>query len=83
MIFQSKLDAFIDVPDVLILPQLNLLHSNMYRATILRRSFNVLIAIYTQLYEKVHGLNNSNIDPNNLFTKTPTEIADFLNNSRL
>lgn len=48
--FQVKLDSFLEMPDVLLLPQVNLLQSNAHRSTVQKRSFNVIIAIYKQIY---------------------------------
>lgn len=49
-VFQVKLDSFLEMPDVLLLPQVNLLQSNAHRSTVQKRSFNVIIAIYKQIY---------------------------------
>lgn len=38
------------MPDVLLLPQVNLLQSNAHRSTVQKRSFNVIVAIYKQIY---------------------------------
>lgn len=38
------------MPDVLLLPQVNLLQSSAHRTTVQKRSFNVIIAIYKQIY---------------------------------
>lgn len=53
-IFQVKLDSFLEMPDVLLLPQVNLLQSGAHRSTVQKRSFNVIIAIYKQIYGKNH-----------------------------
>lgn len=47
---QVKLDSFLEMPDVLLLPQVNLLQSSAHRSTVQKRSFNVIIAIYKQIY---------------------------------
>lgn len=47
---QVKLDSFLEMPDVLLLPQVNLLLSSAHRSTVQKRSFNVIIAIYKQIY---------------------------------
>lgn len=49
-IFQVKLDSFLEMPDVLLLPQVNLLQSNAHRSAVQKRSFNVIVAIYKQIY---------------------------------
>lgn len=38
------------MPDVLLLPQVNLLQSSAHRSTVQKRSFNVIVAIYKQIY---------------------------------
>lgn len=40
------------MPDVLLLPQVNLLQSSAHRTTVQKRAFNVIIAIYKQIYGK-------------------------------
>lgn len=50
VIFQVKLDSFLEMPDVLLLPQVNLLQSSAHRSTVQKRSFNVIVAIYKQIY---------------------------------
>lgn len=50
LLVQVKLDSFLEMPDVLLLPQVNLLQSNAHRSTVQKRSFNVIIAIYKQIY---------------------------------
>lgn len=49
-IFQVKLDSFLEMPDVLLLAQVNLLQSSAHRSTVQKRSFNVIVAIYKQIY---------------------------------
>lgn len=57
------------MPDVLLLPQVNLLQSSAHRTTVQKRSFNVIIAIYKQIYGNsffpFHFLNLQNIYDNN------------------
>lgn len=38
------------MPDVLLLPQVSLLQSATHRSTVQKRSFNVIVAIYKQIY---------------------------------
>lgn len=52
-LFHDKFEAFLDVPEMLLLPQVNLLQSSTHRTTVQRRSFSVIVAIYGQLYERV------------------------------
>lgn len=51
--FMDKLDSFLEMPDVLLLQQVNLLQSSTHRATVQKRSFNVIVAIYKQIYGKI------------------------------
>lgn len=44
------MDAFLEMPDILLLPQVNLLQSSTHRTTVQKRAFHVIIAIYKQLY---------------------------------
>lgn len=62
------------MPDILLLPQINLLQSSTHRSTILRRSFSVIIAIYTQLYERVGNIEGSDIR----LGRTPAEVSELL-----
>lgn len=62
--FCEKFEAFLDVPEMLLLPQVNLLQSNTHRATVQRRSFSVIVAIYRQLYERVQQSQQQPSDEN-------------------
>lgn len=51
------------MPDVLLLPQVNLLQSATHRSTVQKRSFNVIIAIYKQIYgTRIWSLNSGSIN---------------------
>lgn len=65
------------MPDVLLLPQISLLQSANHRLVTQRRSFEVLGAIYKQLYEACHDPKNLYQNPKNLFTRTPEEIVEI------
>lgn len=41
------------MPDILLLPQVSLLQSATHRTTVQQRSFEVITAIYKQLYGKI------------------------------
>lgn len=60
------------------LPQVNLLVSQTHRATVQKRSFSVLVAIYKQLYERVMDPANGFQNPQEFFTKTPEEVNELL-----
>lgn len=77
-IFMKKFDSFIEMPEILLLPQVNLLISSTHRSTIQKRSFNVIIAIYKQIYDKVHDSSNEYENIDSVFTRTPEEISELL-----
>ncbi|XP_017147045.1 conserved oligomeric Golgi complex subunit 6 [Drosophila miranda] len=77
-IFTSKLDAFLELPDVLLLPQVQLIMSSSHRATVQKRAFNVIVAIYKQIYERVHDPANGFEQPDQLLHKTPDQVAHIL-----
>ncbi|KAH8407553.1 hypothetical protein KR222_005318, partial [Zaprionus bogoriensis] len=77
-IFMSKLDAFLQLPDVLLLPQVQLIMSTAHRSAVQRRSFNVIVAIYKQIYERVHDPANGFDQPDALLHKTPEQVAHIL-----
>lgn len=76
--FMGKLDAFLEMPEILLLPQINLLLSSTHRTTVQKRSFNVIIAIYKQLYERVHNPENGYENPEKVFSKTPEQVGEML-----
>lgn len=41
-----------------------------------KRAFNVIIAIYKQLYDRIHSGDYQN--PNQLLSKTPDEVQEML-----
>lgn len=66
------------MPDVLLLPQISLLQSNNHRLVTQRRSFEVIGAIYKQLYEACHNPKNLYQNPNSLFSRTPEDLLRIL-----
>ncbi|KAF7382195.1 conserved oligomeric Golgi complex subunit 6-like [Vespula maculifrons] len=76
--FTNKLEAFLVMPEVLLLPQINLLQSNNHREVTKKRSFEVIGAIYKQLYEACHDSKNLYKNPNGLFSRTPEELLQIL-----
>lgn len=64
--------------DILLLPQVSLIQSNIYRTTTQRRSFEIIGAIYKQLYEACHKPENLYQNPYSLFNRTPEELSKVL-----
>ncbi|XP_058462826.1 conserved oligomeric Golgi complex subunit 6 [Malaya genurostris] len=77
-IFMSKLDSFLEMPDILLLPQVNLLLSGNHRTTVQKRSFNVIVAIYKQIYERIHDPASGYGEPEGVFSKSPEQVAEML-----
>lgn len=75
-LFLKKFDEFLEMPDVLFLPQVNLLIAASHREAVQKRSFNVIHAIYKQLYERVMDP-ESGFDAS-LFQKTPDMVLEML-----
>ncbi|XP_060811125.1 conserved oligomeric Golgi complex subunit 6 [Bombus pascuorum] len=76
--FTNKLEAFLMMPDVLLLPQISLLQSSNHRSITQKRSFEVIGAIYKQLYEACHNPKNLYQNPNSLFSRTPEDLLQTL-----
>lgn len=76
--FLSKLDAFLVMPDMLLLPQIGLLLSSLHRSTVQHRAFEVIAAIYRQLYEAVHDAENLYQNPGILMPRTPDQVLKLL-----
>ncbi|KAM3964600.1 conserved oligomeric Golgi complex subunit 6 [Aphomia sociella] len=76
--FLNKFDMFLVSPDVYILPQLNLLLSHSHKSYVKKRAFEVILAIYTQLYQAVHDSNNGYVDPQTIVHRTPDEVKTLL-----
>ncbi|XP_068085957.1 conserved oligomeric Golgi complex subunit 6 [Anabrus simplex] len=76
--FVTKLDSFLLMPDVLLLPQINLITNGSQRSLAQRRAFEVIGAIYKQLYEAVHEPSNNYQNPGELMKRTPDDITQLL-----
>ncbi|KAJ8665160.1 hypothetical protein QAD02_006822 [Eretmocerus hayati] len=76
--FTNKLEAFLGMPDVLLLPQISLLQSSTHRTNTQRRAFQVITAIYKQLYDACHDPKNLYQNPSSLFNHTPDELMKIL-----
>ncbi|KAI8127146.1 Conserved oligomeric Golgi complex subunit 6 [Lucilia cuprina] len=77
-IFMNKMDAFLEMPEVLLLPQIQLIMSSSHRTAVQKRSFNVIVAIYKQIYERIHDPENGFEHPESIFSKTPQQVAKIL-----
>ncbi|XP_001599436.1 conserved oligomeric Golgi complex subunit 6 [Nasonia vitripennis] len=76
--FTNKLEGFLVMPDVLLLPQISLLQSSTHRTNTQRRAFEVIGAIYKQLYDACHEPKNLYQNPGSLFGHTPEELLKTL-----
>ncbi|CAD7013995.1 conserved oligomeric Golgi complex subunit 6 [Ceratitis capitata] len=77
-IFMNKMDAFLEMPEILLLPQVQLLMSSAHRNAVQKRAFNVIVAIYKQIYERVHDPANGFEQPEAVFNKTPEQVSKIL-----
>uniref|UniRef100_A0A182LWZ2 Conserved oligomeric Golgi complex subunit 6 n=1 Tax=Anopheles culicifacies TaxID=139723 RepID=A0A182LWZ2_9DIPT len=76
--FVAKLEQFLQTPEILLVPQVNLLISSGHRGTVQKRSFNVIIAIYRQIYERINDPQNGYANPETILSKTPEQVAELL-----
>ncbi|XP_047987591.1 conserved oligomeric Golgi complex subunit 6 [Leguminivora glycinivorella] len=76
--FLSKFDMFIVSPEVYTLPQLNLLLSHNHKLFVMKRSFEVILAIYGQLYQAVFDPMNGYVNPQDIVKRTPEEVNKLL-----
>ncbi|XP_022124520.2 conserved oligomeric Golgi complex subunit 6 [Pieris rapae] len=76
--FLNKFDMFLVAPDSYILPQLNLLISHTHKTLIKKRAFEVVLAIYEQLYTAIHDQNNGYGDALTIIRRTPSEVKKLL-----
>ncbi|CAH4005331.1 conserved oligomeric Golgi complex subunit 6 [Pieris brassicae] len=76
--FLNKFDMFLVAPDSYILPQLNLLISHTHKTLIKKRAFEVVLAIYEQLYTAIHDQNNGYGDALTIIRRTPSEVKNLL-----
>lgn len=76
--FLIKLDGLIMTPDSALLPQIHLLTSSKHKKAIQKRAFDVLLAIYKQLYEGVYDPVNLYENPQNILSTKPEELIKLL-----
>lgn len=77
-IFMDKMNVFLQMPEVLLLPQIQLLLSSSHRSLVQKRAFNVIVAIYKQIYERVHDPANGFEHPESIISQTPEQVAKIL-----
>ncbi|CAH2209144.1 jg22008 [Pararge aegeria aegeria] len=76
--FLNKFDIFLVTPDAYILPQLNLLISHNHKSIVKKRAFDVIVAIYEQLYQAIQDPNNAYVEPHTIVKRTPEEVKKLL-----
>ncbi|CAG9862080.1 unnamed protein product [Phyllotreta striolata] len=72
--FLEKMDYLASHPDGALLQQIHLLTSSKHKKSVQKRSFDVLLAIYKQLYQAVLDPVNKYENPHVIFHKTPDEL---------
>ncbi|XP_011556330.3 conserved oligomeric Golgi complex subunit 6 [Plutella xylostella] len=77
-VFLNKFDMFLVSPDLYTLQQLNLLLSHKHQSFITKRSFEVILAIYEQLYTAVQNSANGYNEPQLIVRRTPEEVKNLL-----
>ncbi|XP_037953548.1 conserved oligomeric Golgi complex subunit 6-like [Teleopsis dalmanni] len=77
-IFMNKMNGFLEMPDILLLPQIQLLMSSAHRNAVQKRSFSVIVAIYKQIYERVFDPENGFEHPEAILPRSPEQVAQIL-----
>lgn len=67
------------MPDMILLPQVTLLSSAKHKTVIQKRGFEVLYAIYKQLYQGVHDPKNQYQNPNSILNRSPEDLKRMFN----
>ncbi|XP_017780068.1 PREDICTED: conserved oligomeric Golgi complex subunit 6 [Nicrophorus vespilloides] len=80
--FLIKMDTLATKPESMLLPQINLLSSSQHKKSVQKRAFDVLIAIYKQLYEAVYNPANLYENPETIFNKSPDELLTLMSNAK-
>ncbi|XP_072394400.1 conserved oligomeric Golgi complex subunit 6 [Diabrotica undecimpunctata] len=76
--FLDKMDYLGTHPDIALLPQVHLLTSSKHKKSVQKRSFDVILAIYKQLYQAVLDPVNKYENPQSIFHKSPEELESVL-----
>ncbi|KAJ8983853.1 hypothetical protein NQ317_016458 [Molorchus minor] len=76
--FLVKLNYLTTSPDAILLTQIKLLTSSKHKKCVQKRSFEVLIAIYKQLYEAINNPTNQYENPHLIFERSPEELENII-----
>ncbi|RZF43377.1 hypothetical protein LSTR_LSTR001638 [Laodelphax striatellus] len=76
--FLSKLEKLLQMPELLLLPQVSCLMSGSHRSVVQRRATAVIVAIYTQLHQCVHYPANLYDNPAHIMPRTPQQVSQLL-----
>lgn len=76
--FLSKFNMFLVSTDNYLLPQLNLLLSHSHKQFVKKRAFEVILAIYAQLFHAIHDIANGYVEPHTLMQRTPEEVNKLI-----
>ncbi|XP_065226568.1 conserved oligomeric Golgi complex subunit 6 [Planococcus citri] len=79
--FMEKLENFTHSPSSIMLPQITFIANNAQREKILKRSYEVIVAVYKQLYDCVYEPTNLYRDPKTLMPHSPQYIQEVLMSS--
>ncbi|XP_057652792.1 conserved oligomeric Golgi complex subunit 6 [Diorhabda carinulata] len=74
----KKIDDLGVHPDKALLPQVHLLTSSKHKKLVQKRSFDLLLSTYKQLYQAVMNPINKYENPGSIFNKTPEELEKIL-----
>lgn len=77
--FTDKFAAFLEMPEMLLLPQVMMLQSGNHRLSVQKSSFQVISTIYQQLWDKLNGEAEKEEEKASQVMKyTPEEVAEVL-----
>lgn len=77
--FSDKFTSFLQVPELLLLPQVMMLQSGNHRLTVQKRSFQVIATIYRQLHEKLNAEAETDMEKaDQLLKQTVEEVNEVL-----
>ncbi|XP_013406875.1 conserved oligomeric Golgi complex subunit 6 [Lingula anatina] len=74
----AKFDSFLSTPDGYILQQCSLLQSTTVRETTRKRSMELIVSAYEELYTAITAPQNGYKDPQNLMPRTPEQVKHLL-----
>ncbi|XP_013389501.1 conserved oligomeric Golgi complex subunit 6-like [Lingula anatina] len=74
----AKFDSFLSTPDGYILQQCSLLQSTTVRETTRKRSMELIVSAYEELYTAITNPQNGYKDPQNLMPRTPEQVKHLL-----